>query len=189
MNTVPPAAVRTQYTYRPMRLDDVPGLYRLRQAIAAEEPDSNALTLADVLERDFGEPWYNPEIDSRLGLADDGTLVARACLTANPEPEGEVRAALDFDIHPAHRTEALQEPLLDWLETRGAERVREIAAANPGRGPLVLSLVCWDTQHERMARYEQRGFRPEYYMYRMRRDLRQPIPHRPLPANLTLHPY
>jgi ribosomal protein S18 acetylase RimI-like enzyme len=40
-----------------------------------------------------------------------------------------------------------------------------------------------------MARYEQRGFRPERYMYRMRRDLRQPIPHRPLPASLTLRPY
>src|SRR5260370_10047668 len=101
MTTVTPPAVRPQYTYRPMRLNDVPGLYQLRQAIAAEEPDSNALTLADVLERDFGEPWYNPEIDPRLALADDGTLVALACLTSNPEPEGEVRAALHLDLHPA----------------------------------------------------------------------------------------
>ena len=189
MSPVTPAPVAQPYTFRPMRRADVPDLFRLRQVLAAEEPDSNALTLADVLERDFGDPWADPATDWRLGLAADGTVVARACLSANPEPEAEVVATLSFDIHPAHRTDALQAPLLDWLTARAAERVRAIAADNPGRQPLVLRLFCWDGRRDLCARLQRHGFQPVRYHDRLRRDLRAPIPDRPLPAGLVLRPY
>ena len=189
MTAYPSATLALPYTFRPMYVEDVPGLFQLRQAIAAEEPDSNALTLADVLERDFGDTWADPAVDWRLGLTADGALVARACLSANPQPEGEVVATLSFDIHPAHRTDDLQEPLLAWLEARAAERVRAVAAANPGRRPLGLRLFCWDGRHDLIARFQRHGFQPVRYHYRMRRDLRHPLPDRPLPAGLTLCPY
>jgi mycothiol synthase len=188
MMTPAPEVNTAQYTYHPARLKDMPGVHQLLQAIAAKEPNSYAPTLEDV-ERDFADPWSDPETDSRLALAGDGTVVAHVRIMANPEPEGEVRAFLDNEVHPAHRNDDLEEPLLEWLEARGAERVRAIGAANPGHRPLLLRLGCWDTDHARIARYERRGFRPVRYFYRMRRDLRQPIPVRPLPAGLALRAY
>jgi ribosomal protein S18 acetylase RimI-like enzyme len=79
--------------------------------------------------------------------------------------------------------------LLDWLEARGAEVLRAVVAAHPGRPPAVLRLGCPDQHPERASLYQQRGFRPVRHFYRMRRDLRQPIPDRPLPAGLRFDHY
>ncbi len=188
MTSPAPAKVAQSYTFRPMVVQDVPALYQLLQAVADDEPNSYAPAMEDV-QSDFADPWYDPETDSRLALTTDGAVVGRASFIANPEPEGAVRAIMHFDIHPAHRTDDLQEPLLEWLEARGAERVRAVAAANPARRPLILRLYCWDTQHDLIALYQRHGFQPVRYFYRMRRDLRQPIPDRLVPAGLVLCAY
>jgi mycothiol synthase len=188
MTTSMPDVNTDQYTYRPARLDDMPDVQQLLQAIAAVEPGSDAPSL-EQLQYDFADSWCDPEVDSRVALTRDGTVAAYARVWANPKPADDVRAYTDIDVHPAHRGDPLEWPLLDWLEARGAERVRAIAAANPGHQPLTLLLVCWDTQTGQIARYERRGFHPVRYGYRMRRDLREPIPERPLPAGLVLRGY
>jgi mycothiol synthase len=182
------ALVTPAYTYRPMGPDDVPALYQLLQEIAAVEPDSYAPSLPD-LQRDMADPWCDPPVDSCLAFAPDGSLAACARVWTNPELVDDVHAYTDLDVHPAHRNGTVEEPLLDWLEARGAERVRAVAAAHPGHQPMSLLLVCWDSQTELIARCERRGFHPVRYSYRMRRDLREPIPQRPLPAGLSLQPY
>jgi len=180
--------VTPPYTFRPIQPDDAPGLYRLLQAIAEVEPNAYAPTLADV-QSDLADPWMDLETDSRLALTGDSAVAARASFFANPQPVGEVRAVMDFDVHPAHNSDELEEALLDWLEARGTERVREIAAGDPGRQPLILRLLAWDTQRDLITRCERRGFRPVRYSYRMRRDLRQPIPDRPLLPGLIIRAY
>src|SRR5258708_29428229 len=184
MNTVTPVIVRTQYTFRPARLEDMPGVHKLLAAIAAVYPSSPAPTLADVV-KDFDDPWCNPETDSRVALTPDGMLVAFVRCWINPDQVGETRVYLDDDIHPLHRHPGLEGPLLDWLEARGAERLREVAAGHPEHRPLVMQLMCWATEHDRIAGYQQRGFQPVCYSYRMRPALVLPIPKHPLPAGRT----
>jgi mycothiol synthase len=194
MNAVTPVAVGTQCTYRPARLEDMAGVHQLLAAIAALNPNYYAPNLEDI-KRDFADPWCVPETDTRVAVAPGGAIIAYCRVLANPEPEDTLCAYLDDDVHPeqreprAHHNQGLEEPLLDWLEARGAARLREIAAAHPTHTPPVMRLGCWDTEPGRRARYEQRSFRPVRYFYRMRRDLSQPIPDRPLPAGLTLHTY
>jgi|SRR5579859_370203 len=177
-----------QYTYRPARLADMPGVHNLLAAMAALNPNYYAPNLEDI-KSDFADPWSIPETDTRVAVAPGGALAAYCRVLANPEPEDTLCAYLDDDVHPEHRNQGLEEPLLDWLEARGAARLREIAAAHPIHKPPVMRLGCWDTEPERRARYEQRGFQPVRYFYRMRRDLSQPIPDRPLPDGLMLRTY
>ena len=188
MNPITHLTVPEHYTYRPARLDDVPAVHQLLQAIAAQNPHNYAPTLADV-QRDFADPWANPETDARVALTAEGVVAAYAHFIANPDPAQAARAYLDEDIHPAHRDRGLEEPLLDWLEARAAERLREIVAAHPMLQPPVMVLSCWDTEPDRIARYQRRGFQPVRHSYRMRRDLSQPLPDRPLPSGLTLCGY
>ena len=185
MNTLEPVTVNEHYTFRPARREDLPAIRDMLLAIAAVRPTSYAPALAD-LNSDFDDPWVNPETATRVALTPEGAIVAYGRIMANPEPVDETRAHLDDDIHPAHRHQTLEGSLLDWLEMRGAEQLFEIAASHPGHQPLVLQLWCADDEHDRIASYQRRGFRPVRYSYRMRRDLRQPIPDRPVPAGLTL---
>ena len=188
MNTLMPAVATTEYTFRPARSDDLPALQQLLATIAALHPDSFAPTLED-LQSDFVDPWFTPETDSRIAVSSDGVVAAYVRLMANPQPEGAARAYMDDYFHPAHCNRGLEEPLLDWLEARSTRRLCEIAAANPGHQPLIMRLGCWDTEHDSIARFERRGFQPVRHFYRMRRDLRDPIPDGPLPAGLTLLTY
>jgi|SRR5579859_576771 len=188
MKAATPAAVRTEYTFRPARREDMPGVHQMLAAIAAVYPDSYAPTLAEVI-KDFDDPRCNPATDSRVALTPEGALVAFVRCWINPDQVGETRVYLDDDIHPLHRRPGLEGPLLDWLEARGAERLREVAAGHPEHNPLVMQVMCWANEHDRSAGYQERGFRLVRHSYRMRRDLRQPIPERPLPAGLTMRPY
>src|SRR5258708_6872420 len=100
MNAVTPVAVDFEYTFRPARLEDMPGVHKLLAAIAAVYPDSTAPTLEDVI-KDFDDPWCNPETDSLVALTPAGTLVAFVRIWINPDQVGETRVYLDDDLHPA----------------------------------------------------------------------------------------
>ncbi len=102
----------------------------------------------------------------------------------NPNPTGENRAHLWDEIHPDHRTPELAEFVLDWMEARARERLQSY-----NRLPGVLRINVAATMRERIALYEQRGYKPARHFYRMQRDLHQPIPAGPLPPGLTLCPY
>jgi ribosomal protein S18 acetylase RimI-like enzyme len=175
------------YTFRPATDDDAAAMQQLLHAIAAEQPHAYAPTLADV-QRELQDPWLNLPADTRLALAPDGSLAARAQVLANPEPGDTIKAFMECDLHPAHNAAGLQTTLLDWLEARGVERLRALGAANSGR-PLKLNMACLGVERERMAELERRGFQPVRYYQRMRRDLREPIPDRPLPDGLALRGY
>jgi ribosomal protein S18 acetylase RimI-like enzyme len=137
------------------------------------------------LQQEFDDPWSDPATASRLVFAPDGTLAAYARVFANPEPVDEARAYLDDEVHPDHQA-ALHHAVLAWLVDTGRARLRAIAAATGFAGPKILRLGTPDNQPARIAHYEQHGFSPIRYFFRMRRDLSQPIPDRPLPAGLTL---
>jgi ribosomal protein S18 acetylase RimI-like enzyme len=55
--------------------------------------------------------------------------------------------------------------------------------------PRLLRSFIQDTLRDRIERLERHDYRPVRYFYRMRRDLHQPIPDRPLPDSLTLRTF
>jgi len=180
----PAALTPADYTWRPLRQADLPALHTLVLAIAAADQLERVETLAD-LETGFSDPWSDPAADARVVLAPDGSLAGHVRCYAHPEPEHEAVAWLRFDIHPAHRGHGLEDALLDWVEARATER---LSAAPPGLARSLRSSAPDYVTHE-LELFERRGFQPIRYFYRMRRDLREPLPSAVLPAGFTLRRY
>lgn len=174
----------TSLTWRPLQYDDLPAVHALMLAVAAADDDDRVDTLADMQEQ-FDDPWSDPAVDGRVGLAPDGALVAFARCFANPDPASEPRVFLEGEVHPAWRARGLEAAVQEWLEARGAEKLQ----ARPAGQPRSLRVGAAVTQAERLELLEGRGYRPLRYFYRMRRDLREPIPEAALPAGLTLRRY
>jgi ribosomal protein S18 acetylase RimI-like enzyme len=173
-----------QYTWRPARIEDVPALYETLLAIDKADDRQTADTLAD-LKTQFDDPWSNPETETLFAFTPAGQVAAFARTFMNPQPEEEARAFLWTEVHPDHRGDGLEDFLLDWAEARAVERLQ----AAPDGMPRVLRCGLQDTLAGQIARLERRGFAPARYFYRMRRDLRDPIPDRSLAAGLTLRTF
>jgi ribosomal protein S18 acetylase RimI-like enzyme len=71
------------------------------------------------------------------------------------------------------------------MEARGRQRLEEVSADLP----RLLRTNCQDNVRDSIALFEQHGFRPVRFAYRMRRELSRPIPDAPMPEGLTLCPY
>jgi len=175
------------YAWRPAEFDDLPKILALFEVTAAAAGNPSLPTLAD-LEREWDDAFSDPVTDSRIVLDEAGRVVAFARLFANPEPEEEIRCFFDDEVHPDHMAE-LHDPLLDWLEARGRAKAAEIAAATGCTSRRLLRVGGPEQQVERLARYARHGYAPIRYFFRMRRDLSQPIPDRPLPDGLRLTTY
>ena len=173
-----------EYEFRALRCEDVPALYAMLLAVEKTDERNLVDTLAD-LQREFNDPWSNPEIDALLALTPDGQAAGLARSFQNPRPEDEVRCWLMLEVHPSQRANGLEDALLDWAQERGRQRVL-LAAGNASR---VLRFGIQDTQTKRQAQLEQRGFGVVRYFYRMQRDLSEPIPAVQLPGDLALRAY
>jgi ribosomal protein S18 acetylase RimI-like enzyme len=68
-------------------------------------------------------------------------------------------------------------------------RSRQILATRPPSLPHYLRTSCYDFMKDRIALFEQQGFEHVRSMYRMRRDLSQPIPVAELPEGIALRPW
>jgi len=175
-------------TWRAATAADLPAVHVLFLAAAAGEPNCVLPSLAD-LQREFDDQWSPPATNTWLAQWPDGSLAAYGRVIANPAPEEQGRAFLDIDVHPDYAGGPVEEILVDWLEGRGNDVLRPIVAAHPGTEPAILRFGCWDQRKDRIRGYERRGFRPMRHFYRMRRDLSEPIPDRPLPEGLEWRNY
>ena len=179
---VPPAGLG--YDWRPLRREDVPALYDLLLAVEKADDRDIVDTLEDTL-REFDDPWSNAETDSFAALTADGRVAAFGRTFLNPAAEEENRCFVWVETHPAHRADGLEDFMLDWAEARGVQRLQ--SAANGFAKALRYGLQ--DTQAGRIAQLKRRGYAPVRTFFRMRRDLREPIPDRPLPDGLTLRTF
>jgi mycothiol synthase len=182
---LPAWRVVSEFEFRALRREDVPALYEMLLAVEHADERDLVETLAD-LQREFDDPWSNPEIDSLAAFALDGQLAGFARTFQNPQPEDELRCWLVVEIHPAWRSGGLlDEVLLDWAEERGRQRLQSA----PVEVPRMLRSGLQDTQAQRQAQLEQRRFSIVRYFYRMQRDLNEPIPAVELPGDLALRVY
>lgn len=174
----------TTYAWRAAEFADLPNILALLHATAAASGNISLPSLAD-LEREWDDEFSDPLTDTQLVLDEGGRAVAFVRLFANPRPEEELRCFADDEVHPDHEAE-LHDAVLDWLEARARAKLAEIAAATGHTGRRLLRVGAAEQQTERLARYARHGFAPIRYFFRMRRDLSQAIPERPLPAGLRL---
>jgi ribosomal protein S18 acetylase RimI-like enzyme len=175
-------------TWRAATAADLPAVHVLFLAAAAGEPGTVLPSLED-LQREFDDQWSPPATHTWLAQWPDGSLAAYGRIIANPAPGEQARAFLDIDVQPDYAGGPVEERLVDWLERRGSEVLRPIVAAHPSTEPAILRFFCWDQRTTRIAGYERRGFRPARHFYRMRRDLGESIPDRPLPQGLEWRNY
>ena len=184
MLVVPPALAG--YAWRALQAGDIPALHRM--LVAADEVDGRlGVPPLDDLAQQLDDPWCNPATDSLLALAPDGQIAAVARVYADPQPDPAVerRAYLEGTVHPAHRGRGLGTFILNWMQSRGRERLAKM----PGDRPRILRCGCSETAPDRVAIYEGHGFGRVRYFCRMRRDLREPIPEPQLAPGLVLQSY
>lgn len=174
----------SEFEFRTLRHDDVPALYEMLLAVEQAEDRELVQTLEDF-QREFDDPWSNIEVDSVAAFTADGQLAGYARTFQNPQPEEEVRCWLMLEVHPAQRANGLEDILLDWAEERGRQR---LLLETKGASRMLRSGIQ-DTQTQRQARLEQRGFGRVRYFYRMQRDLSEAIPAVQLPGDLALRVY
>jgi mycothiol synthase len=170
------------YTWRALHYEDLPALRSLLLLIA--EPEDRVDSLADM-QTGFDDPWADPATDTMAAFAPNGEMVAFGRCSVHPEPEREAVAHLDYEFHPAHHTPAVEEALMRWLEARSIVRLQ----AAPPQLARSLRTGIPDSKTDEMAMLVRRGFAPTRYFYRMRRDLRQPLPEPALPPGVTIQPY
>lgn len=181
---LPALPALSDFDFRALRYGDVPALYEMLLTIEHADERDLVSTLED-LQREFDDPWSNAEVDSLAAFTLDGQLVGYARTFQNPDPEKEVRCWLMVEVHQAYRASGLEEALSDWAEERGRQRL----LLTSGEAARVLRCGIQDTQTERQAQWERRGFNAVRHFYRMQRDLSEPIPAVQLPSDLALCVY
>jgi len=184
LDTLPTPPALLDIAWRPMRREDVPAVYEMLLAVEKADDRQVAGTLEDA-RREFDDPWCSHETDSLLAITPNGQAAAFARTFMSPQPEEENRCFLWVEAHPNHRRRGLEEFMLDWAEARGRQRLASVS----NDLPRVLRSGVQDNLADRMAQLERSGFRPVRYFYRMRRDLREPIPDKSLPEGLALRTF
>jgi mycothiol synthase len=118
-------------------------------------------------EDDVATDWLSPRCDVGanwwVAVAGDGSTAGVAFVW--PEIAGEVTA--DHYVHPDHRGRGLGEALLDTIEARLAE----LPARSPDGEIRHVLMWCEDSDVERRASLERRGFSAGRQYFEMALDL------------------
>jgi mycothiol synthase len=119
-----------------------------------------------------------------IALAEDGKIVASAIVYIPPE-EDEKIAMVEGVVHANYRKQGIGRYLLDWMEARARE---EFSKTEDGK-PQIIRTSCAGYQKDRIALFEQQGYKPVRYSYKMQRNLAAPIKRTPLPGELEIVPW
>lgn len=173
------------FTWRGLTRSDLADIWQLFQdANRADDGDHNE-TLRD-LEREFHDPSFDPAIDARVIRNASDSLVAFARVLVPPVRKRENLALLEIEMDPDVRGHTLEEEILQWAERNAAPRLAQTGQTANEREAGVLRTSMPAIQRERIALYEEHGFRNVRTFNKMQRDLQDTIPDARLPG--TLHP-
>jgi mycothiol synthase len=160
------------YTWRAARSADMPAIRQL--CVACGWADD------DAVERIVAGPAAAADALCAANAA--GQLAAFGAVALGDAGAAEARAYLHGAVHPAHRRRGVGRFILRWSEARA----RELLAARSDERPAVLRIDFAGDRADAVPLYERHGFRLGFVEEELRRDLRRPLPDRPLPAGLTL---
>jgi ribosomal protein S18 acetylase RimI-like enzyme len=172
------------FEWRPARIEDAEAIHGLLMAAEAVDQRGWMDSVAEIRQY-FADPLTAAEIDSLLALDPAGQIAALGWVF--PQPVGETLCTvwLFGDVHPRSRRRGLGQAILAWQAARGTQ----ILATRPADRSRCLRAGCPETLADRVALFRAQGFEPIRSSYRMRRDLRQPIPAATLPDGLVFHPW
>lgn len=180
---------KQEYTWRSMTRDDIPEVWDLLQKVNRQDESDYSQTIQD-LNREFDNARSNPRTDGRIIRTIQGKLAAFVRIFVNPAPTRENVANVWCEIAPDEREQGVEQECLDWIEDRAAERLAESAQADGAADlPRVIRVIFAETACDNIIFYEHNGFRHVRSLFKMERDLRVPIPDKPLPPGLTLRTY
>lgn len=174
-----PAYLQT-YRWRPIQEDDSPRIQAMINA-AVEIDRAEAAISGEQIQQLFVMLGDAMATDTLTAVSPDGTLVALA-LVFTPPQEDEHLAMISGTVHPAHRGLGIGSTILSWMENRARQKFSQF---NDDK-PQILRTSCQDFMANRIALFEQHNFEAVRYSYKMRRDLAQPLPEKPLPHSLQL---
>jgi mycothiol synthase len=173
-----------EYILRPGSVADSPAVHEIYVASDLFDWMNWAGSLQEV-KQDFENPLVNPEKDTVLVLTSDGRPAAFGILFPNEEGSSDHLAFLYASVHPEHRRRGLGSLLMTWLEQSGREWLAGFQDTLPRR----LRVNCPERNKDRVKLFEKHGFLPVRFFFRMRRDLRDPIPDRPFPEGIVVRPF
>lgn len=169
------------YTWRNARRTDAQAIYQLYSAADLADHTWWAGTLDEVY-NDFDSPQSDPQKGTLVAVAPDGSLAAAGWIFINPEGGQELRAFLWGQVHPEHRMRGLGNYLLYWQEQRAARLLANSADDRPRK----LRAVALSTQEDHNRLLKRHGFEAVRNFYRMRRNLRLPLPVKLPPAGVRI---
>ena len=154
---------------RPLTLDDAPevaDLFNRHERFW----DLPVLTPASEIEDDFGEPFVDPELDTR-GYWLDGTLVGYGLVWQRPSGAREERGLLIGLVDPDFRGQGIGRHLLSWQIERGRE---SLSTCNPAL-PWYLRTNAFDWVEDEFRLYHRFGLQPVRFIKEMIRPLDAPV--------------
>lgn len=181
MHTLPQPPNLKSYTWRPAQRSDAPAIYQLFLDTDAHDNRHWAGTLAEW-ESEFDDPDMDFTRDTLIALTEEGQAAALGWVYAPRKVENKHRAFLWPDVHPDHRTPALEDFIIRWCEARG----QEILAERRDERPRLMRGGAMLHDQRRIAWFRRQGFEPIRYFFQMRRDLGQAIVDPILPPGLSL---
>lgn len=168
------------YTWRAARRDDIPAIVQsMTTAVSIDGLD--APPPAEEFDRVFDQLGADVETDSLVASTPDGQLAVFAVMFMPPSDE---RHSLQLSGHVdvAFRQRGLGTFVLQWAQARAQQKLAQFTDDKP----RTLSMGCREHQKDRVNLFEQAGFQPVRYFYKMERDLSQSIPDKPLADGLAV---
>jgi mycothiol synthase len=140
------------------------------------------LTADDLRVEYEHQPEFDPRRDVLL-VEVDGAVVAAAETSVRTRDGVAVHDVTGW-VRPAYRRRGLGRALLHWTERRAVE----VARVDGRTGERVTASWPDVSQAGAVALYDAEGYGVVRYGFQMVRDLREPIPDRPLPDGLEVRP-
>jgi mycothiol synthase len=171
---------QTAFRARAVTDADIPAMVDMLNACEAVDQLDDSYSV-DFLTTALSQPTLDKARDLRLWETEAGQLVGIGWLRLRKSEEhGKLDSSLEFSVHPDFRGLHLEDTIMDWALCRAEEAAQE--------RNLPARILSGSRPHNmaRLSFLEQRGMQVIRYLFRMRRDLADPIPEPQLPEGFTL---
>ena len=168
------------YRWRPVEMSDIPAIQQMIATTLVVD-QVEAVASAERMEQILSMVGDQLVTHTRAALLPNGEIVAIGLIFTRSDEE-EHTAMFNTIVHGEHRGQGVETMLLQWIE----ERVRQAFAELADGKPQLIRVGCPDHLVDQIALYEQSGFQPVRYAYKMQRELGAFEPEKALPTGLRL---
>jgi mycothiol synthase len=170
--------------WRPATVADIDALLALHRAMSAIDHPEQIPSREDVAD-EFENPAIDMAVDSMLGFAADGVLIAHGEVSLHPDHTTRIQSHLGGGVHPAWRGRSIGRVLLAWEEARSLQQLASFDVDLPG-----WSMSYAQERNTAAVRlFERAGFSAARYFTMMERVLADVIPELPLPEGIRVIGY